>query len=484
MRASLLLLALVAGACGGGGSSTDPALSILPTTLPAATQGTAYSVALFGFGGSGKGYTWRLAAGPLPSGIGGLPASGATATLAGTPGASGAFPLTIELRDDVGATVLATFTLAVLPAGGPGPGPGPGTGTWTATSVVNAPSARAYHTAIWTGTEMIVWGGLDFLGIKNTGGAYDPATATWRTLPTAGAPSARFGHTAVWTGSEMVIWGGVDGVGHLGDGAAYRPSTNTWRPISTTGAPVARASHTAVWGAGRMLVWGGEGTFPPPAPNAVDLVFGDGGVYDPVADGWTAIPAASAPPASRGHTVVWTGTRMAVWGGRDSFALLLVTQNSGGLFEPVSGAWTLTDTLTAPAPRMSHTAIWSGSEMIVWGGRTDSSSWLGSGGRHSPGSNSWTATSTSGAPSARNGHTAVWSGSEMLIWGGRGGTGILGDGGAYDPASNTWRMIATSAAPAGRADHTAVWTGTTMIVWGGAIEPADTYVNSGAVLTP
>jgi hypothetical protein len=30
----------------------------------------------------------------------------------------------------------------------------------------------------------------------------------------------------------------------------------------------------------------------------------------------------------------------------------------------------------------------------------------------------WTATSTDGAPSARRNHTAVWTGSEMIIWGG------------------------------------------------------------------
>ena len=31
--------------------------------------------------------------------------------------------------------------------------------TWTATSTTNAPSARAGQTAVWTGSEMIVWGG-------------------------------------------------------------------------------------------------------------------------------------------------------------------------------------------------------------------------------------------------------------------------------------------------------------------------------------
>ena len=31
--------------------------------------------------------------------------------------------------------------------------------TWTATTTDNAPSARDGHTAVWTGSEMIVWGG-------------------------------------------------------------------------------------------------------------------------------------------------------------------------------------------------------------------------------------------------------------------------------------------------------------------------------------
>jgi hypothetical protein len=32
---------------------------------------------------------------------------------------------------------------------------------WTATSMTGAPDGRAYHTAVWTGTEMIIWGGTN-----------------------------------------------------------------------------------------------------------------------------------------------------------------------------------------------------------------------------------------------------------------------------------------------------------------------------------
>ena len=85
----------------------------------------------------------------------------------------------------------------------------PGTDSWTATSTTNAPSGRIGHTAVWTGSEMIVWGGYDVNTISNTGGRYDPSTDSWTATSTTNAPEARYGHTAVWTGSEMIVWGGM-----------------------------------------------------------------------------------------------------------------------------------------------------------------------------------------------------------------------------------------------------------------------------------
>src|SRR5213593_1634029 len=82
--------------------------------------------------------------------------------------------------------------------------------TWTATSTTNAPAARDSHTAVWTGSEMIVWGGEDdILNPLNTGGRYNPSTDSWTATSTTNAPDARVFHTAVWTGSEMIVWGGV-----------------------------------------------------------------------------------------------------------------------------------------------------------------------------------------------------------------------------------------------------------------------------------
>ncbi|MDX9724696.1 MAG: hypothetical protein RBU37_28360, partial [Myxococcota bacterium] len=55
--------------------------------------------------------------------------------------------------------------------------------TWLPISTIAAPEARQMHSAVWTGTEMIVWGGEDEKNLEiNTGGRYDPRTDTWKPL--------------------------------------------------------------------------------------------------------------------------------------------------------------------------------------------------------------------------------------------------------------------------------------------------------------
>ena len=83
-----------------------------------------------------------------------------------------------------------------------------------------------HHTAVWTGSEMIVWGGADGIGsYSNDGGRYNPGTEQ---LDGGDhhrrARRARYDHTAVWTGSEMIVWGGYGGVSYLNDGGRYNPA--------------------------------------------------------------------------------------------------------------------------------------------------------------------------------------------------------------------------------------------------------------------
>ena len=80
---------------------------------------------------------------------------------------------------------------------------------WAGGSIVNAPSARYGHTAVWTGEEVMVWGGSLASGLlSGLGGSYRVASDEWRLVPAFAPLTPRTGHRAVWTGQAMVIWGG------------------------------------------------------------------------------------------------------------------------------------------------------------------------------------------------------------------------------------------------------------------------------------
>src|SRR5215472_8345938 len=102
--------------------------------------------------------------------------------------------------------------------------------SWTATAA-DHPFPRTDHTAVWTGSEMIVWGGNSGTYL-NTGERYNPSTDSWTATSIVNAPDARGNHTAVWTGTEMVVWGGWNGM-YLNTGGRYNPSTDSWTPTST-----------------------------------------------------------------------------------------------------------------------------------------------------------------------------------------------------------------------------------------------------------
>jgi N-acetylneuraminic acid mutarotase len=349
--------------------------------------------------------------------------------------------------------------------------------TWTATSTTNAPCERSLHTAVWTGSEMIVWGGAGCNDpYLDTGGRYNPATDSWAATSLGNAPFARAFHTAVWTGTEMIVWGGAGFGVNLNTGGRYNPTTNTWTATSVNNAPSERYAHAAVWTGSEMIVWGGYNAF-------VGQYFSTGGRYDPSTDSWTATTTTNAPAGRYFHTGVWSGSEMIVWGGDENG----VSFNTGGRYNPSTNSWTATSTTNAPEGRSYGTTVWTGSEMIVWGGLHSNSIYLDSGGRYNPSTDSWSATSTANVPDARTSHTAVWTGSEMIIWG-----GFLpviftptNTGGRYDPITDSWTATSTTNAPSARAGHTAVWSGNEMIVWGAAGDTGGRYcAQSGPTTTP
>lgn len=347
----------------------------------------------------------------------------------------------------------------------------PASDSWTTISNTNAPSSRGRHTAVWTGTEMVIWGGSDNTGTLNTGARYNPLTDTWTATSMAlNVPAARKFHTAVWTGTEMIVWGGYDGNSVLNTGGRYFPGTDTWTPTSQTSVPAGRRYHTAVWSGTEMILWGGltmVGNF--------NIFTNTGGRYNPSSDSW--IPTSTGPntPSARYyHTAVWTGSEMIVWGG---YAVWGGIENIGGRYSASSDTWVPTDPgYSVPQTSGYQTAVWTGNEMVVVSSRNIA------GWRYYPATDNWLPTSSTNAPSLRYNDTAVWTGLEMIVWGGWDGGPQLNTGARYDPTTNVWALTATTDAPTGRELHVAVWTGNEMIVWGGIAN--STELNSGGRYNP
>jgi len=351
----------------------------------------------------------------------------------------------------------------------------PSTGVWSPMTSVNVPAVRDAHSAIWTGTEMIVWGGTDHFGAGyNTGGRYRPSTDSW--IPTStgvGLPAGRQGHTTVFTGTEMIVWGGANAT-YLNSGGRYTPATDSWTLTSSgTNVPSARLHHTAVWTGTEMIVWGGWRETGSSYENT-------GGRYNPATNSWTPTSTAAGCPAARqANTAVWTGTQMIVWGGTDNFS---TGSNTGGRYTPATDSWTATSTGTnVPPGRFSHAAVWTGTQMIVWGGQT--AGFLNTGGRYTPSTDTWLPTSTgANSPGGATTPTAVWTGTQMIVWGGFGSGGATNAGARYQPSNDSWTSIATTGAPLARGNHSAVWTGLEMLTWGGT--NSGIYLDDGGRYSP
>ena len=177
-------------------------------------------------------------------------------------------------------------------------------GSWT--PIAPAPDAARPSARVWTGKEVLFWGGAD-PGEQTNGVAYDPATDSWRTLPPAPIAPDRSDPAYAWTGGELIVWGGalhssieVQRFGAASGGAAFEPQTNRWRTIPD--APIAPRSDAAFgWTGKEFVVWGGV------AGTKSDGLrkFNDGAAYDPSSNQWRRLPNLGLPPGPARGAASW-----------------------------------------------------------------------------------------------------------------------------------------------------------------------------------
>jgi hypothetical protein len=287
---------------------------------------------------------------------------------------------------------------------------------------------RFGHSAVAAGKKVILWGGCCGTagrGSRAAGAVYDVGRDRWSALGPGPLGNRHF-HTAVWTGEEMIVWGGW--AGHLrptqlrADGAAYNRGADAWRMLAP--APLSpRRSHVAVWTGEEMIVWGGS----KPLPRERERLLVDGAAYDPERNEWRRIAATrllggrAVLPAGLEPDLdaEWTGEEMTIW-----------SRYGGASYDPESDRW---KRIPAPPPEIRQVVggqtVWSGEELIVWGADGDNGSNVQEGAAFDPSARRWRALPA--APiRGRDRHAAIRAPQGMLVWGGccRRGTRFYADG--------------------------------------------------------
>jgi hypothetical protein len=249
--------------------------------------------------------------------------------------------------------------------------------------------------------------------------------AGWSELPAP--PEVRSDAATAWTGSELLVWGGYEYVGGdedpSADGFAFDAAARRWEPMPPS--PLEGRSGSAfAWTGGELLIWGGwDGGFRDPP------YLGDGAAYDPIARTWRMLP--EAPIGARAAFSAWTGTEMIVWGSTDRAARRV----DGAAYDPISNTWrTIAD---GPIDITDGSAVWTGQEMIVFGAALDSNNHADTptaiAAAYDPEANAWRELPASGlSPQAM---TASWLSDELIAW------DYDQASAAYDPVGDAWRPL-------------------------------------------
>jgi hypothetical protein len=295
----------------------------------------------------------------------------------------------------------------------------PATGTWRTLAPGPAPqSVEGWNNAVWTGAEMLTFGPAGT-------GAYNPATGTWR--PIAQHLLQALGAVRVWTGHQEIFWGGGCCGGVLADGAAYTVATNTWQELPP--APLSARYASGVWDGTEMIIAGGD------SPEPTMRAFADAAAYNPVTRTWRKLPP--MPEPRWGATAVWDGTEALFIGGTLTDAR--APTSDAVAFSPATGQWRRLPGMGYS--RREFAAVWTGRQVLVWGGLTGTfqdREIPPHGVAYDPAVNLYQWSAMPKAPlRGRSDPAAVWTGSQMIVWGGM----IPGtqkdtpatDGAAYQP---------------------------------------------------
>jgi hypothetical protein len=214
----------------------------------------------------------------------------------------------------------------------------------------------------------------------------------------AGTPASCVARCAGCANGQVLVAGGISARGQvLASAEIYNPKTGNW---SATGSMTAAryVAQAAVLNTSKVLVTGGCPAYNcPPALASTE-------VYDPASGTWSLTGSMTAPRAYHTLTLLQTGEVLAAGGYGPSGAL-----SSTELYDDASGSWSTTGNLVTPSSGHTSTMLFTGQVLVA---TPSTAAQL-----YSPGPGTWSATGSMVTP--QPGHTATRLASgRVLIAGG------------------------------------------------------------------
>lgn len=279
-----------------------------------------------------------------------------------------------------------------------------------------------------------------------------PTVSGWTRLPDPPL-SPRVGASAAWTGDEVMVIGGWDflcppGASCVGptkapftDGAAFDPSTQTWRPVAD--APAAfQGERPAVFDGSVFFLVECDvsfiGTEEEPADDRCPSTQ-EASVflrYDPEPDMWTQLPG---PPGGYPYAIESVGNAIIAFAGTEEQGA-----QQAWRFDVESNLWT--EIPDDPMPRMydrSVVAVDEGRSALLFGADAESGPTSDPGQEVNLAAKLDLATMTwTQLPSSPSRGYRAWGVDDAVFLEPHFG----GHGGLFDPASDTWSPLTTTAA--------------------------------------